>query len=279
MRRKGRAIFAATMMTAGSLFFAGTVANGAVVPVDGNATTCADVGFPGSTILGSNGGGQGDGTITGNAVVEFTISAFDGGQKINLTDGPAAGFTIDVVVVKGGNGYNKYTGTDVLGDMVAPDVGQNGNTPVISHWFVCYSGTPPDRDPELGSLSVSKTVVNTGNVTGVPATFVVDIACTDGTNAELTLDGNGAAQVVDDIAAGAVCTATEDTAGLSPVPTVTYSAIGVQIIAEDTVSIVVTNTYTPPVVPPVVPPAVQPVAAAGPAVAAAAVTATPAFTG
>jgi hypothetical protein len=279
--RKRAAAVVVAALAAGSSLLIGQVANGAVTPVEGNATTCAQVGFSGSTILGSNGGGQANGTVTSDSVVEVTISAYTGpdaaddAQKINITDGPAPGFKIDAVIVKGGNNYNKYTGADVFGNMIAPANGGE-NVPQISHWFVCYS----ELDP--GSLSVSKTVVENG-VEGIPPTFEVDVDCTDGTDETLTLVGDGAAQVIDDIAAGAICTVTENTTGLDPVPDVDYSANGVQIVSEETATVVVTNTYTltPPDVPPVTPevtPEVAP-AVAGAAAAAAPVTVAPAFTG
>jgi hypothetical protein len=280
--RKRAAALAAMTMAAGSLVFVGAVANGAVTTVDANATTCAQVGFSGSTILGSGGNGQANDTVTSDAVVEVTISAYTGpdaaddAQKINISDGPAAGYEIHAVIVKGGDAYNKYTGADIFGDMIAP---QNGgeNVPQISHWFLCYSALDP------GALSVSKSVVADG-VEGVPATFEVDVDCTDGTEETLTLVGNGPSQVIDDIAAGATCTVTEGTTGLDPVPAVSYSANGVPIISGDTAVVVVTNTYTstPPVVPEITPdvtPEVTPEVAPAVLGATAAITVAPAFTG
>jgi hypothetical protein len=110
-----------------------------------NATTCADVGFPNSTILGSGGGGQANGTVTADANFSVTVSAFTGtnstesSQQINvtaLTSGPV----IDAVVVKGGNGYNQYN--SAVSNMIAP-LNNGGNVPAISHWFLCYHGTAP----------------------------------------------------------------------------------------------------------------------------------------
>jgi hypothetical protein len=108
-----------------------------------NATTCADVGFPNDTLLGSGGQSQTNGTVTKDANFSVTISAFTGAnstsdsQEINvtaLTSGPV----IDAVIVKGGNGYNQYS--SAVSNMIAP-LNEGGNVPAISHWFLCYHGT------------------------------------------------------------------------------------------------------------------------------------------
>jgi hypothetical protein len=107
---------------------------------EGNASTCADVGFPGSQILGSGGQPQATGTVTqtpdGSIVV--TVSAHSGGgQELNIAFDPSSGLVIDTIIVKGGSAYNQYPGT-VLDQLIAPFVGATNNVPEISHWFLCY---------------------------------------------------------------------------------------------------------------------------------------------
>jgi hypothetical protein len=99
-----------------------------------------------------------------------------------------------------------------------------------------------------GSLSVNKEIVANGNT--VPLTFDVNVECTLNGNptksVTLTLDGNGAAQDVTGIPAGSTCTLSENTSGLSPVPTVSFSANDILIEDGDTDTATVTNTYAPP---------------------------------
>jgi hypothetical protein len=121
-----------------------------------NATTCAEVGFPNDTILGSGGGPQANGTVTADANFSVTVSAYTGAnagedsQKINVT-ALTSGFVIDAVIVKGGNGYNQYS--SAVADMIAP-LNNGGNVPNISHWFLCYHAetpvVPPGPGPDVG---------------------------------------------------------------------------------------------------------------------------------
>jgi hypothetical protein len=104
---------------------------------EGNATTCADVGFPNDTILSVDGAFNGS-----DANVSGTVSG--NGTILNLVNN--GGVTIDAIVVKGGNGYNVYS--DIVPDMISP-LNNGMNIPTISHWFVCYGPPgPPEQPPE-----------------------------------------------------------------------------------------------------------------------------------
>jgi hypothetical protein len=106
---------------------------------DGNATTCADVGFGGDQILGSGGSGQASGTVTQTPDGSIVVTISDhtgGGQQIDVVLDPSSGVVIDAIIVKGGNGYNQYPG-NVLDDLIPP-LNNGGQVPTISHWFLCY---------------------------------------------------------------------------------------------------------------------------------------------
>jgi hypothetical protein len=136
-----------------------------------NATTCADVGFPSSTILGSGGSPQANGTVTADANYSVTISAYTGvnagadSQKINVAI-LKSGFVIDAIVVKAGNGYNQYP--SIVSDMIAP-LNNGGNVPGISHWFLCYhTAPPPPQQPQTqgGAVTAATPVTVAANFTG-----------------------------------------------------------------------------------------------------------------
>ena len=105
-----------------------TVAPPARVFHEGNATACSggkhSAGLSG-VIISPPGTGA-TGTVSPNGK-ELTVT---------ITDG----FTASGIVVKGGDNFNVYVGPFVgpttIGPMISPPVGQ-GNTPAISHWFVC----------------------------------------------------------------------------------------------------------------------------------------------
>jgi hypothetical protein len=128
---------------------------------EGNVTSCADpnVGFPNSI------------QTEGDEHVDATVTDHDPeGQELNVTID--AGFTIDAVVVKGGNAYNVYFGN--FPDMIAPLVGQ-GNVPNISHFFVCYHEGVPETTTTTTTLAPTVTtagpVVEAAGVVRVQPTF------------------------------------------------------------------------------------------------------------
>ena len=123
----------------------------------GNATSCADIGQPGSTY--SSGASIGSGSAE-----MFTWSATSAGTNppttptlanggkwradsgiVNLTD-ISSEITITGIVVKGGPGYQVYSGA--VENMIAP-LNPGGNAPALSHWFVCYTTNPPADIPEI----------------------------------------------------------------------------------------------------------------------------------
>jgi hypothetical protein len=138
---------------------------------EGNATTCAQVGFPGSEILGSGGQPQANGTVTSvDSSIVVTVSAHaGGGQELNVVLDPSSGLVIDTIIVKGGNAYNQYPGT-VLDHLIAPFVGATNNVGDISHWFLCYhqGEVPPPPPPPPG-----EEVTPTPPAPGAPAAVAV----------------------------------------------------------------------------------------------------------
>jgi hypothetical protein len=152
------ALVAAGLGTVGFVATAGAGNDQASDPraelVQGNATTCAQVGFPASTILftpgfANNADAVVSGTVTGNKLL-----------NLELLD-PA--FAINAVVVKGGNAYNLYLGN--FPDMKAPIAGGSGQPANISHWFVCYDPAPPDTTTTT-TLTVVPPIVLTPDFTG-----------------------------------------------------------------------------------------------------------------
>lgn len=105
--------------------------------VSGNATTCADVGFPNDSVFGAS-------DSSGNSGSGFVVTS--DGHNLTVSTVPA-GTTIDVLIVKGGDAYNVYPGgafTTLPADgLHAPLVGHPPTiVPTISHWFLCYGPTP-----------------------------------------------------------------------------------------------------------------------------------------
>jgi hypothetical protein len=78
--RKGAALVA-VLVAAGTAWLLPTGVAGAASPSDGRATfhdgnvvSCDQVGFPGDTLLGSEGGGQANGTVTEDDNFSVTVS-------------------------------------------------------------------------------------------------------------------------------------------------------------------------------------------------------------
>jgi hypothetical protein len=145
--------------------FATTVASAAPSPDDpraelheGNATTCAQVGFAGDQILGSGGNPQASGTVTQTPDGSIVVTVSDhsgGGQELNIVLDPTSGVVIDTIIVKAGDNYNQYPGT-VLNQLIAPFVGNN-QIPNISHWFLCYHQEAPPTTPPTNPPTASTT--------------------------------------------------------------------------------------------------------------------------
>ena len=198
------------------------------------------------------------------AFVTITLN-LDGTTKTFPTDGPIIpnGSQQDNVFVQVPTGFS-------LDDLETSGSSAEVSGPVDSNTKFNLSHV---CDGASGGLSVNKVVVANGN-SGLPTVFDVHVECTlNGSSTKsvtLHLAANGAAQDVTGIQAGSTCVLSEDTTGLSPVPTVSFSANNVLIEDGDADTATVTNTYAPPETPVTPGPQVE---------AATAVATTPAFTG
>jgi LPXTG-motif cell wall-anchored protein len=87
----------------------------------GNVSTCAEAGLPGVEI---------------NVTSHITEKIY-----IDITAVPS-GYTVTGVVVKGGDGYNRYPNLGKLPwDDLHPPLVSSGKPAEISHWFVCATKT------------------------------------------------------------------------------------------------------------------------------------------
>jgi LPXTG-motif cell wall-anchored protein len=167
------AVFGAAMvMSALVAGNAGAVASNPV-EVPGNATTCEGVGFPSSLQL--------DGSITsgtgGNSLISYTVTD---NKYVTLTSVDPS-VTIQVVVVKGGDNYNKYS--PYLTPMQSPLNG-GGNVPNLSHWFVCYTVTPVVTTTAAEVTTTTAAEVTTTTAAEVTTTTAAEVTTT--TVAEVT---------------------------------------------------------------------------------------------
>jgi hypothetical protein len=120
---------------------------------DGNATTCADVGFGSSTQT------EGDSNVTADV-----SDHAGGGEELNVTI-VGANIVIDAIVVKGGNGYNVYS--SAVPSMIPPF--NNGNQiPAISHFFICYHVGPPATTTTTTTTTTAAPQVVAQTVTAQP---------------------------------------------------------------------------------------------------------------
>ena len=185
----GAAVFGAAL-TLSSLVAGGAsaiVAN--PVEVSGNVTTCAQVGYPGSTKL--------DGSITsgsgGNSLISYTVTD---NKYVTLTSVDPS-VTIQVVVVKGGDNYHLYNPPVV--DMRSPLNG-GGNVPDLSHWYLCYTVATTTTTAEV-TTTTAEVTTTTAEVTTTTAEVTTTTAEVTTTTAEVTtttaettttiVDGNG----------------------------------------------------------------------------------------
>jgi hypothetical protein len=227
----------------------------------GNATTCAQVGFPDSVHLGSD-----DNTGASDAFVAGTVVSQAEGSALNVAitpAGTAAGVVVDAVVVKGSDGYNLYHAAQVLPPALAPPQlylpprTPSGHIADISHWFVCY------HLPALpvGSLMVDKDVIPPPGPPAqpLPTTFSVLVTCDNPGFVPVTIvfgNGGGAASaaaqaVIEGLPVGTFCTVVEQNTGSFPAGTVvTYTppeaAVppGVEIGPNGGVTVTVTNDFS-----------------------------------
>jgi len=164
--------------------------------VAGNATTCADVGFPNDTKVGSDnsGGVDSDGWVVDSDGTNLTVSAIPDGQQI------------DVLVVKGGDNYNEYFNsvfaTLPVSGLHAPLVGsEDQNVPTISHWFLCASPVQTETTPPTASITPGcDSVTVTFNAGSDAEEFTVNPAGTSGSDT-VDVDANGSSQKSYDVTA------------------------------------------------------------------------------
>ena len=155
LSRFGSTMVAAGVLLAGFGVVTGTSAAPVVNPVEvsGNVTTCAKMGFAGSTQYNGN-------VSTSVAVTALFTVTVTSNQFVTISS-VAAGVTFQVVVLKGGDGYNVYN--PPVANMQSPLNG-GGNIPDLSHWFACYtdvpavttpSTTPPSTTPPSTTLELA----------------------------------------------------------------------------------------------------------------------------
>jgi hypothetical protein len=268
--------------------------------VIGNVTTCAGLNLGNDIQVGSSSDSNAsDANVSGVVKTNAGTTQPGVGEEvdISLLTGTVV---IDAVVVKGGPAYNVYSKSAVLPPTLPPDqhyispLNGGGNVPTISHWFVCYHlGAPP----AAGSLVVSKVVGAPAGtpVIPLPTSYSALVTCTppgqQAFTSTVTFGAGGgvgtASPPLDNLDVGTVCTVVEqNTSGFDPATKIVYDPTGadspgVEIPdSEVGVTVQITNDFSgvqveSEVVTPVTPDApVTPVT-----VAAAAVVATPGFTG
>ncbi|MDP2290091.1 MAG: hypothetical protein Q8M22_02820, partial [Actinomycetota bacterium] len=96
-----------------------------------NVTTCAQIGFAGST--------QYNGSVVTSVSVTALFTATVTSDRYVTISAIAPGVVFQAAAIKGGDGYNVYN--PLLTDMRSPLNG-GGNVPALSHWFACYTYTP-----------------------------------------------------------------------------------------------------------------------------------------
>jgi len=211
-----------------------------------NATTCADVGFDGSTQIGEDDNNSAaDSNVSGEVTTNAGSVQPGTGEELNVTL-LSSFIAIDAVVVKGGNGYNVYENPTFLPPTlgppqhyIAPLTGGN-KVPALSHWFVCYH--------ETGSLEISKTLLSPVDPTAVVASsFDVHVACTSGSFDVSVAEGTPT--TIPGLPDGDVCVVTETSvlpagAGTPVYDPATASTDGVAIAVGTTVTVGITNDFT-----------------------------------
>lgn len=117
---------------------------------DGNVTTCAKAGLPGTTIQPAQ---------VQHSITETTYIDVTGGTGITA------------VVVKGGSAYNTYLAPALGGfpwlDLHSP-LNASGKPAEISHWFAC--GTPPTTTTTTTPTTETTTTTETTSTTTTTTT-------------------------------------------------------------------------------------------------------------
>ena len=183
---------AAVLVGAGAVFAAlgllvGPTATAITNPVahDGNGTTCAQVGFPGSV--------QYNGSIVTSVDVTALFTATVVGNKYVSISNIASGVVFQAVVLKGGNGYNVYN--PPVASMRSP-LNNGGNVPDLSHWFACTTTAPV-------VTTTTAPVVTTTTVPVVTTTTVPVVTTTTEFASEAPTTTVGATSTTTDVASEA----------------------------------------------------------------------------
>jgi len=187
---------AAGVLLAGFGVVTGTSAAPVVNPVEvsGNVTTCAKMGFAGST--------QYNGNVSTSVAVTALFTVTVTSNKFVTISSVAAGVTFQVVVLKGGDGYNVYN--PPVANMQSPLNG-GGNIPDLSHWFACYTDVPAVTTPSTTPPST------TPPSTTPPSTTPPSTTPPSTTPPSTTLE----------LAVGAATSTTTEQKSLAPLPTTT----------------------------------------------------------
>ena len=165
---------AAVLVGAGAVFAAlgllvGPTATAITNPVahDGNGTTCAQVGFPGSV--------QYNGSIVTSVDVTALFTATVVGNKYVSISNIASGVVFQAVVLKGGNGYNVYN--PPVASMRSP-LNNGGNVPDLSHWFACTTTAPVVTTTTAPVVTTTTAPVVTTTTAPVVTTTTVPVVTT-----------------------------------------------------------------------------------------------------
>jgi len=216
---------------------------------------CANenVGFPGDLTVGTsdfvpNGTTTADANVSGTVEQNKSAIQTGVGQDLDVTI-LGTNVVIDAVVVKGGNGYNVYDDPAVLPPADQPPqhyiapLNNGGNVPEISHWFVCYH---LEEGPTTGNLAVHKTVVPPVSGAVVPTSFNVHVDCDSGDFDLVLVDGQ--TEEITGLPIGDICVVTEDDSLFPPLSAVTYDPTtantdGVEIGDGTTVTVNIVNDF------------------------------------
>ena len=191
---------AAVLVGAGAVFAAlgllvGPTATAITNPVahDGNGTTCAQVGFPGSV--------QYNGSIVTSVDVTALFTATVVGNKYVTISNIASGVVFQAVVLKGGNGYNVYN--PPVASMRSP-LNNGGNVPDLSHWFACTTTVPVVTTTTAPVVTTTTApVVTTTTVPVVTTTTVPVVTTTTEFASEAPTTTVGATSTTTDVASEA----------------------------------------------------------------------------
>ena len=223
---------AAVLVGAGAVFAAlgllvGPTATAITNPVahDGNGTTCAQVGFPGSV--------QYNGSIVTSVDVTALFTATVVGNKYVSISNIASGVVFQAVVLKGGNGYNVYN--PPVASMRSP-LNNGGNVPDLSHWFACTTTAPVVTTTTAPVVTTTTAPVVTTTTAPVVTTTTAPVVTTTTVPVVTTTT----VPVVTTTTVPVVTTTTVPVVTTTTVPVVTTTTV--PVVTTTTVPVVTTTT-------------------------------------